>query len=342
MGNQTVYGRGSEPFYEVYYLTVNHHETRSAFWLRATLLNTHTPNPDRRGGLWLARFAEPEQGGNLALRVPIDESRVAVRDGGFELRLADSVLREGHWEAQFTADGHDVRWSLDWTPNETAVWLIPPLVRRLGVNKADVAVQNVDIAVHGLLTIDGETYTFQGAPAGQSHHWGIHYAREWIWAHCNDFVERPGAWLEALSVKMVHAGPVKIPVTMFALHTGESSVRINATSQMFTSRAAYQEGRWVWTVQDGYTRADVELSAPPSRFVAFPYESPHNQMYTCHNTCQADILVRVFTRRFGGWRLVDELRGPERAAAEFCTREDTDPMRYRFAGMRAPRLVNVR
>ena len=330
-GNLQYWDESQAAFYEVYYLTVNHKASGHRFWLRATLLKTAQRDKAHFGGLWLAAF-DPA-GAHLAVHCYYPRAQCSFVLGRLALEITDSRLEESRWRADFEADGHHVDWELHWQPNASELWLVPQLIRRSGFNRADVCVPNVDIALYGHVTIDGERYEFAGDPAGQSHHWGRHYARGWLWAHCNDFDGAPGAWFEMLAVDLFGIGSRRLPLCMLAYSDGENELTVAVPLDFIKSRAAYSDGIWRAEFEKNGLRLEARLRAPGNGFVALPYISPHGENYTCHNSCLCDAELRLFKHRRAGCELLRELYSPDGAHAEFCTRENVTPHSFRFGDM---------
>lgn len=329
-GNKVFWDAEKSGFYEVWYFTINHHPSGAAFWLRSSLLKNPATAPGLSGGLWFARFDASDPSRNLAIRRFFDEQRVSFEPGGLDLAIGSSRYREGDYRAEFEADGHRVKWELTYSPNADDLWLMPELVRKSGIAKADACVPNVDIAIHGSITVDGERYDFDGGPGGQAHHWGLDYAPDWLWGHCNDFEGRPGAWIEALSAKVSDTESTERRATVLHLDTGKRRYSVSTLEQIFTTGAAYENGHWRYVMLDGDAKIEADFHVPPERFVMFPYLSPLGESSSCYNSCLSDLVVRVYKQGPGGWDQIDELTSKGRAAAEFHTRSDQGPKTYLF------------
>ncbi len=332
MGNQVYWREDKKAFYEVWYVTVNHHPSGCSYWLRSTFLKTDPSRPDNTGGLWFARFDPnaPERTFHVHRYYPDDE--VALNSDPFRVEIGSSSLSETRYRARFEQDGHEIEWDLSWKPNDFDVWLVPDLVRKSGVPKADVCVDHVDIRLNGTLTVDGERVEFQADPAGQSHHWGVHYAPEWLWGHCNDFREGEGVWFEALAVKLYRAGRLTQPVAMLQLQTPSGRYGVLSPADLLRSRADYDNHVWRFASCNLRHRVEAEFRACPEFFQTLPYISPHNEDYRCHNSCLCDLKIRVFRRGLFGWKPVEEWTSEKRAHAEFCTSRDTRPEHFDFKG----------
>ncbi|RJO72434.1 MAG: hypothetical protein C4523_03200 [Myxococcales bacterium] len=333
MNNAVQWNTRLATFYEVWYLTVVHRATGTAFWLRSTLLKPKSPEPEQAGGLWFARFDPHNPARTFAAVRHFSAEDIAFEPGRFSVRVGPSSLREGAYTGDLSQNGHTASWDLQWTPNAETVGLIPELVRKARINKAEVCAPNVHIALYGKIVVDGEKYVFDGDPAGQAHHWGRHYPVEWIWGHCNAFAGRPDAWLEALSVKQFEWRGQSLPVTLLQLKTESLRFGVDSPLQLLSSRAEYERGVWRFAASDVEHRVEAMFTAPAERFVVQPYTSPHNQAYWCHNSCLADLSVRLSIRRGREWETVDELVSHGAAAAEFCTRRQTTPDEFVFKGI---------
>lgn len=329
-GNAIQMTRGSGPFYEVWYVTLNHQPSGQAFWLRATLLATPQGNLVPTGGLWLARFDPRDPRRNLALTESYGVCDLDFVPGQSELEIGPGKWTNGHCVASFASQGHRLSYDLYWTPPRNAVAMLPERVKRLKLHRSDLCVPGVDLAFNGRITIDEETLDMQDSPGGQAHHWGRHYPQSWIWGHCNAFLQTPGAWVEMLAVKLFDLHGHSRPLVMLALQTPLRRLAISEPWQMLLARAAYANGRFSVSWKTKTLRLQLSFSARSTDFVAFAYTSPTDERYVCHNSALADCELLIYEREKGRERLVEELRAPGLAAAEFCTREETSPERYRF------------
>jgi|GEM_PF-2765134 len=334
MSNEIVWDLSRGQFYEVYYFTINHHQSGRAFWLRSTLLKSNPDDPKRRAGLWLASFDPADMSNTFAIKKDFPAEETNFKPGILDLSIGNSHLREGHYKAKFSANGHNVSWDLQYAPHEEDIWLVPNLVRKTHINKADVCVGNVDILIYGTITIDGEEFILESEKAGESHHWGHHYAPEWLWGHCNDFDGREGAWIETLSTKFIKKGNLEIPATMLKLETGSARYGINNPVQLFKSNADYKDGTWQYSCTDRNFLIETTFHAEHDNFVCFPYRSPHNDDYNCYNSCIADCIVKVFQKHGGRYRQIDELISKGRAAAEYCVNGEQSPEAFSYKGFR--------
>lgn len=340
MGNKLIWDLSKGQFYEVFYFSINHHKSGRAFWLRSTLLQSNPDIPEQRAGLWFASFDPANKENTFGIKNFYPENETIIKPGVLDLSIGNSSFTEGFYEAEFEADGHSVSWQLEYAPNEEKIWMVPNLVRKTGINKADVCVGNVDILIYGTITVDGETFTFNGEKAGQSHHWGHHYAPEWLWGHCNDFEGRPGAWIETLSTKFIQKGRIEVPATMIQLETGNGRFGIDTPIQLFTSNASYENGLWQYAANLDKHRLEIEFNAEYDNFVCFPYRSPHNEEYNCYNSSISDCTVRIFKKRAGRYRQIDELVSKGRAAAEYCVKGVVAQDIFRYKGLAKVKMLD--
>lgn len=329
-GNAVQMTRGAGPFYETWYLTFVHAQSGQAFWLRATLLASPKGGLVPLGGLWLARFDPKAPARNLALSESYDVYELDFHPGQTGIEIGPGLWREGHTSANFTSQGHKVSWELNWTPPHQTLRLLPELVTRHKLNRSDLCVPGVDISIAGRISIDGEALELRECPGGQAHHWGRHYPKSWIWGHCNAFPEAPGAWVEMLAVKLFDWRGHSWPLVMLALQTPSRRLAIVEPWQMALARANYCQGRFCISFAAKSTRVQLSFRAEREHFVRFPYTSPTDETYYCHNSCVAACDLQIFEQQKGREHLVEELRAENTAAAEFCTREETGPERFRF------------
>ncbi len=338
-GNNVVWDLSHGVFYEVYYFTTYHEPSGKAFWIRSTLLKSSAGGSAKRGALWCAVFDSNDPASGFGVHKYFDAKDVSFSPGSLSLKIGESEYREGVYHGKFSQEGHDISWDLSYAPHEEDLWLIPSLVKKTGLNKADVCTPNVDISLYGNITIDGEEYIFDGIAGAEAHHWGRHYAPEWIWGHCNEFEDRRGAWLEVLSAKFIQKGPIMVPATMIQLNTGIDRFSIRNPVQLFAARAGYNNGCWRYVAKDNDLRIEAEFKADYDKFLMFPYLSPHDEQYYCYNSCLVDLIVRVYRKGGVRWRQVDELVSKGRAAAEYCSPQMTKPDKFVYQGMTSPLFI---
>ncbi len=327
--------------YEVWYLTFNHQESQTGFWLRYTLLNPDDPTSQEVGGLWFARFNPHKREENLALRAFYPRDEVHFTPNRLNLSIGPGSYEEGHMTASFQAEGHEISWDLHYEPNAVPLLPVHPIIEHLPMKTGKVTVPNVDLHLHGTIRVDGQEYTCHAEPGGQAHHWGDHYPKGWIWAHGNAFEDRPGSYLEWLTVRLQRGRVTLPPMTMLTFHDAQHGRTLQARRPWDLPRVQvrYHEGRWLANYQQKEFRLEAEWRCDMNDMVTFPYTSPTLEPYFCHNSCVCDALVRVYRKsRHPGANeeKIDELICRNMAAAELCLPGEADVQGLTFQGSSLP------
>ena len=299
-------------FYEVWYLTLSHRPSQTGFWIRYTLESPLHEPPYAQ--LWFARFdaRDPDHPFGIHQRVPATALHGQARP--FSVRIGASELTHGRARGQIAGAGHEAAWDLAWQPSATTHHHLPgTMYRRGGLGETTVLSPNLDIALHGTITVDGQRYELAGEPGGQTHVWGRKHAHSWAWAHCNAFAGRPGACLEALSVNLVRAGVPLPRLTLFSLYLDGRCHRFTGFRQLLATGGDYAPGRFSMRGRSADLRIEASFTCRPEEMLLAPYMDPDGAPCWCANTEIADVRVVVEERDTGpgrAWRTRDVLEAP--------------------------------
>lgn len=309
--------------YEVWYLTFNDPATGDGFWIRYTLEAPDAAHGEPYAQLWFARFSADAARATFGInrRQPI--ATMTASTDPFAVTIGANRFAHDRARGALSGAGHAVEWDLEWTPNpRTMRWLPSVMYRKGGLGETTVLSPSPDLALRGTITVDGHEYALDGAPGGQTHLWGSKHAFAWAWAHCNAFEDAPGHALEVLTVRLLRRG-TKLPwMTLATLRTPDGEIAFNRFDQaLLAPRPELGGGRLRFTAMGLTAKLEGDFSAPLDRFVRAEYADPDGEPAWCHNTCAADLTLRLSRRTLGGWRLERELRSAGRAHFEVAGRQ---------------------
>jgi len=244
MGNRNCSGQhhttGTEPdnlrvwdghkrgHYEVWYITLNHRDSGTGYWIRYTLESPQEGHGEPYAQLWFAHFHRSEPGRTFAInrRFPIEEMDAKIDP--FALSIGDAVLTHQSAGGSLAGNGHKVRWDFSWIPGQKTHRHLPTVMyQRGGLGDTTVLTPNLNVQLSGEIEVDGVTHKLSGDPGGQTHLWGKKHAHTWAWGHCSSFKGSRQAALETLTVRLKKRGLVTPPLTIFTLYLDGEIYRYN-------------------------------------------------------------------------------------------------------------------
>lgn len=310
--------------YEVWYLTFNHLPSQTGYWIRYTLESPLSGHGEPYAQLWFARFdgANPDRTFGINRKVPV--STMVAEASPFSVAISGSRLTHQSAAGAIEGNGHQASWDLAWDPApETHRQLPGVMYRRGGLGDTTVLTPNLDVALRGTITVDGETLDLARAPGGQTHLWGRKHAHSWAWGHCNAFRDQPGAALETLTVRLERRGYVLPPLTVLCLYLDGRALRFNDYRNVPFTRGEFGTAFYRFTARGSRVRIEGEYSCRPEDMVVAHYHDPDGEPSFCANTEVADLRVTVFERssRLSGWRERVRLLAPRSGHFEVATRQ---------------------
>jgi hypothetical protein len=302
--------------YEVWYVTWNDPRTGDGYWLRyITEAPEHRQPAGPRGELWFARFdrERPERTFGIHQVLPPATSS----DAPFALHIGDAELGHTHARGGVEGHGHRVRWDLRWDAAPATLRLLPDVMYlRGGLGETTVLSPNPRVALSGTLEIDGETFAFDRAIAGQTHLWGKKHAFSWAWAHCAQFADGSDALLELLAVRL-RRGALTLPTLAIAvLELDGERHQLNQFRHTLWNRADWHAGRIQLRAQNAALRVEAELACAPERLIVAPYVDPDGTDVYCANTEIGAATLTISRRRGTRWLADRTLATPDRAHFE--------------------------
>ncbi|GAB4519092.1 MAG: hypothetical protein Tsb0020_37640 [Haliangiales bacterium] len=301
--------------YEVWYVTFNHQQSDTGFWIRYTLeAPLHEPPYAQ---LWFAYFdaRNPDNHFGINRRFPIEALRtesapfsVSIAPEGDPGREPNQLTHTGI-RGHLAGDGHEATWDLSWTPQGHSHQHLPrTMYRRGGMGETTVLSPNLDVALSGTVTVDGRRLVLEREPGGQTHLWGRKHANAWAWGHCNALRDRVGnrrvgACLEALSLDLVRAGIALPRLTLFSLYLDGRVHRFCDFRHLMQTRSDHGPGFFTMRGSGLKHRVEARFECRPEDMIATPYADPDGEPSWCANTEIADLEI-IISERTGplSWR----------------------------------------
>lgn len=309
--------------YEVWYLTCNHRESGTGFWIRYTLESPHEGHGEPYAQLWFACFDHRDPGRTFAInrKRPIAEMTAATDP--FAVTIGEARLTHGGMRGAIEGNGHRARWDLHWSPAPRTHRQLPPIMyRRGGLGETTVLTPNLDVPVRGTIWVDGRRLELGGEPGGQTHLWGKKHAHRWAWGHCNAFDGQPGAALETLSVQLERGGRVLPTMTILTLYLDGRPYRWNRFRDVPFTGGESGTGFYRFRATGARYRLDGEFRCRPEDMVVAPYEDPDGEPSYCSNTEVGDLEVTLYERAgLARWRPRAHLLAPGTGHFEVGARE---------------------
>lgn len=326
--NTCRWDRTSTGHYEVWYLTVNHRPSQTGYWIRYTIEAPLHGAPYAQ--TWFAFFdaQHPERTFGIHRTYPVDALVTGTQASPAAVAIGDSRLgprEHGRWGAHgaVAGAGHEATWDLSWPPAATTHRHLPGVMYlRGGLGETTVLSPHLDVPMNGVITVDGRRYELEAEPGGQTHLWGRKHAHTWAWGHCNAFVDRPGAALEALSVQLRRAGRLLPRLTVFTLYLDGQAHRLTGFRHTLRTRGDYGPGYFAFRGRSGRLRIEGRFTCRSEDMVVAPYLDPDGEPSFCANTEIADLQVTVSERGLlGRWHERERLVAPRCGHFEVAGRQ---------------------
>jgi hypothetical protein len=306
-------------FYEVWYLKLNHRESRTALWLRYTTLAPVASGEPVRGQVWAVHFdpGAPERNVAGLSTWPGDQVRFG---GGSIVQVGDACFADGRLSGTVAAGELEISWDLAYEPNVTTFHHAPWVARGLGLLPTTVCSPNVDIRMEGTFRVGSRAFRCTGEPAQQGHIWGRRHGLRWSWAHCNAFEGAEGAVFEGVTAQTKLAGLESPLLTAILIRLDGIDHVFNSPWRLLTTRSDHRLGAWSFVVVDGDRRFSGAVTARPEDMVGVAYTDTDLTRLYCHNAKVGSMELTVEERRAGGFRPVRTLVARGTVALEYVDR----------------------
>jgi hypothetical protein len=315
--NHMVWDRHRAGHYEVWYATFNHRRSNTGYWIRYTLESPQPGRGERYAQLWFAFFDATEPARNFAINRKFPIGALQAGRNPFEVRIGDSLLRHDGLRGSLSGEGHTASWNLTHKPCLFTHRHLPEPLYRSSLPDTLVLSPNLMLLLHGEVTVDGQTYAFDGEPGCQTHLWGRKHAHAWAWSHCNAFRDDPTACLETLTVRLRRLGLVTPRITFISLYIGTEVYHLRSLGGLCRTRGRWETGLYRLSGVGRRIRVEAELRCHPEDLVRATYVDPDGEASFCQNTEVADCSLTVWTRRGWGTPFKRPLRLFSRGTAHF-------------------------
>lgn len=307
-------------FYEVYFLKLNDRASRTACWLRYTLLS---PRPDvgpPRAELWGIFFDAADPAGHFALKRSLPVDRLRWDSNRFRLSLGEAELRQTGCAGEI-ADaerGHRLAWGLSFDSASEALFHWPlEQMYTLALPKTKMVSPHPDARFTGWIQADGRRIELAGAPGQQTHMWGSQHGLRWCWGHCDAFDEDPEAVWEGLDAQ-VPLGPWASPhLKLFFLRFQGRWHKFNRPRMLLRNRSQYELGRWSFEAFNQELRLAGTIECELSDLLGVTYQDPDGRLLWCNNSKLATAHLEVSTP---DGRALGRLTSQRACALEFVDR----------------------
>jgi hypothetical protein len=316
--------------YEVWFVTFNHRESETGFWIRHTLSAPLVGDPYCQ--LWFARFDGRDPAATFAVNRKLPISALAATDAPFEVRVGEAALRADGLRGTIAGGGHNAEWDLAFAPAARSVLIFPDLAYRSDRIGTKFLAPNFSVPLRGRLVVDGREYAFAGDRAAQCHLWGRKHAHAWAWGHVCAFVEDESTGLDVLSVRL-RMGPLTLPrLTLATLREGGDEIRLTSPWYLPLGRGEWYHGAFQFRAASPTVQLVGEFTARPDDMVRAHYMDPDGESAFCHNTEIGDARLTIRRRTLlslSRWRDARTLSAPRLAHFEYAGRTpDTAVMRH--------------
>lgn len=306
--------QGQNGFYEVYYLKFNHRSTRTAFWLRYTLLA-----PVEGGAvaeLWAVFFDALNPKNNSAVKETFPISSAEFSREKFYFRIDNAELTHNSARGEIKKSCGSIRWDLNYEPQKNSFYHYPhPVMYKMRIPKTKVCSPNFDIKINGRIEINGREIICDKSPGQQSHIWGTKHAESWVWANCNAFSNRQGIF-EGLSAQIRAGKFLSPPLTTLYVMFKNSEYYMNGLWRTYKNFSLVEFPVWKFHGVSGECSFEGEAWSGIENFVGVEYTDPDGDKLWCYNSKVANMKIIIYK----GAHKIDELISDGTTALEFVSR----------------------
>lgn len=309
------------PFYEEFFIRLNLKSRPYSLWLRYTLFAPRKELGPPTAGLWAIFFDHESPEKNAAAKQIVSIDQTVIERDIFYFQIREAAIYNSGARGQVSSGGHEISWDLQYLPNPSSFRLYPYSFYYLGFPKTKLISPNWSIRAEGRMSVDGESFEFRDAPGCQAHLWGSKRVEHWAWAHCNTFLEDPGAVLEILTTQFPIGKKMLRPVTLICLSLGDGrQIKLNRMIHWFLNKSRYDLAGWEAEGERGHWRVQVRVNSSPEAMVGVTYNDTDGSKLYCYHAEAAGFTVELFEQRGGAYKKVKTLTSPRAGAFEVAER----------------------
>lgn len=312
-GNRLRYNNSSNPFYEIYYLKLVDPQAKWSFWARYTLL---IPKSGRAtANLW-GIYHEPD-GESIALKRTLLLADTDIFHRERFIQMGDSFLTLASAVGGLENSDHHLRWDFTFEDPTLSSRLFPyRWMYSFPFPKTKFLEPRLTTFVSGNLHVDRRALSLEHVRAHQAHIWGTHYAKRWVWGHCDSFIGSPGTVFEGL-VAQIGPGPLSLPpLPLFCLIYEGKTYWANGFMNWVTNKSTHDLHHWQFEARDRAIKIVGRVKRRGEDIVGVEYVGPFGEKRYCHNTMMADMELDIFKKNGKTWEPTATLRSEKTTAFE--------------------------
>ncbi len=303
--------------YESYFQRANHPERPLGFWIRYTIFSPRGRPTDAKGELW-AMYFDGESGVITAVKEVMPMSDCAFSRSCLEARIGDAILDGEGLQGRASSGDAELRWDLKYGGGEDPLLFLPEKLYGGSFPKAKALVGMPHAVFQGEIGVGDETVNIDGWIGSQNHNWGIQHTDCYAWGQVAGFDDAPGAFLECATAQ-IKLGPIWSPrLTLMVLRLDGREYRLNSIFRALRASGSWDYFTWSFDSKNSEAQISGQITAPPSAFVALPYDNPPGGTKTCLNSKIARCELTLRLPGSAPRTLVSE----RRAAFEIITDDD--------------------
>lgn len=278
---------GKKGFYEVWYFKLNQTQGGPAIWFRLTLL-ANRAGDKCVAETWAVFFdAQAWGAGHVAVKesFPLDIF-VATPE---KIQIGDCYWADHKTAGKISSGGHEIRWELDYIPNQGTFDPVPTVLKKLGLSKSVACTPNPNLTFTGCFWVDGKAYSCNASRGMQGHIYGSRQAHGWAWAHANTTGRTPFV-IEALTAQVKLGGFLKSPKlsALFFEFEGQQYVW-NTLGDALAIQSRYTLDGWEFCAKKPDLKLTGKISGRVGDFAGVQYEDTDGSLLYCHNSKVADL-----------------------------------------------------
>ncbi|HXY71704.1 MAG TPA: tocopherol cyclase family protein [Actinomycetota bacterium] len=311
--------------HESWSLTATDTASGEGLWIRMGIAGRRGVEP--AGEVVAARFHPTDPDRTFGVRSTHPSPDFTLGGPDRYLRTGASELGPGFARGGAAGAGHRLEWDLAFETGEPTYTLLPGTAGRGLLGELAAVVPNVDTAVSGTVTADGEALQVTAARGQQGHVSGRYHAERWVWAHCSGFDD--GDTIVEAVTGQIRRGPFVTPfVTSIGVRREGRWIRLVRPAGL----RDFSMGRWRIDLTDRRFRITGRIEAPSHALVQARLEGPDGVPRYCHHSDIGSCRLALFERRSGGFDQIAMLEAKGTVQAEWVGRTPSSAVERLAAG----------